>query len=247
MIPYVRRKKILDEFEKNDIVYFDDLVKILEDISPSTIRRDLKTLANEGQIVLLRGGAAKLKEGSYDVPLETKQLMQIEQKESIAKQAADLVKDGETIYIDSGTTTGRMIKYLGDKQITVVTSNTQLISQLADTRLTCIIVGGEVTKSLGSVGGPITDTMLSNLYFDKAFIGANGFSEENGINTPDFREANKKRIVKENAKATYVLVDSSKANKNTLCKAFEINECIIITDKVSKILEKDGNYIIASL
>jgi DeoR family fructose operon transcriptional repressor len=247
LIPYIRRKRILDEFEKKDIIYVEELSEILSDISVSTIRRDLKTLAEEGQIVLLRGGAAKLKEGSYDVPIETKKLMYTQQKEMIAKQAASLVKDGETIYIDSGTTTGLMIKYLADRQITVITSNTQLMSQIADTKFSCIVVGGEIIKHLGSVVGPLTDVMISNMYFDKAFVGASGYSELNGINTPDFRESNKKRLVNENSKITYVLADNSKAGKSTLCKAFDINECIIITDKINEILEKYDNYIVASL
>jgi DeoR family fructose operon transcriptional repressor len=243
MIPYVRRQNILNELEKREIIYVDEIAQSLN-ISASTIRRDLNTLAEEGQIVLLRGGAVKLKTGSYEIPLQTKQLLNIGKKDRIAKHAASLVMDGEVIYIDSGTTTLHMIKYLKNKQITVVTSNTQVINELVESDITCIILGGEITKNLGSVVGPITEKLLMNMFFDKAFIGASGYSLMGGINTPDSREATKKEIVKNNSKITYVLADSSKANNTTFCKAFGIDECTIITDESNELLEKYAKYIV---
>lgn len=247
MIPYIRRNRILEEFEKKEVVYIEDLIKTLEDISMSTIRRDLRTLANEGEILLLRGGAAKLKTGSFDLPIHTKQMLNIDKKNKIAKYAASLVNDGDVIYIDSGSTTLNMIKYLKDKEITVVTSNTQVINELSDTKIICIILGGEITKNLASIVGPITDQLLSNMFFNKAFLGTSGYSLQGGINTPDSREANKKKIVREHSKDTYVLADGSKAGKITFSKAFEINECIIITDEENEILDKYANYILALL
>ena len=244
MIPYIRRKQILEKFEKKEVVYVDDLLKSFADASASTIRRDLRILAQEGQIVLLRGGAAKLKTGSYDLPLQTKQLLNIDRKDRIAKFAASLVSDGEVIYIDSGTTTFGMMKYLKNREITVVTTSTQVIGELADTKIKCIILGGEVTSTLGSVVGPITEGLLLNMFFDKSFIGASGYNVLSGINTPDPREAKKKELVKINSQQTYVLVDSSKAGKTTFCKAFNIDECIIITDESNEILEKHAKYMI---
>lgn len=244
MIPYVRRQSIMTELEKHDIAYVNELSEAL-DISASTIRRDLNTLAEEGQIVLLRGGAVKLRTGSFDLPIQAKQLLNIEKKERIAKYAASLVNDGEVIYIDSGTTTLMMMKYLKNKKITVVTSNTQIIETLTDSDVECIILGGELTKNLGSLVGPITEKLLQNMFFDKSFLGASGYSLPGGINTPDVREATKKDIVRTNSKETYVLVDSSKADKTTFCKAFNLDECIIITDESNELLEKHAKFIVA--
>lgn len=245
MIAYVRRKKILEELVKKDIVYIEDLAKIFSNVSMSTIRRDLKALSKEGEVVLLRGGAVKLKADLNELPIQTKQLLNMDKKEKIAKKAASLVNDGEVIYIDSGSTCFCMIKYLKDKRITVVTSNTYIIGELANTNINCIILGGEIIKNLGSIVGPITDGLLTNMFFDKAFLGANGYSLQGGISTPDPREANKKKIVKNNSKETYVLADSSKADKVTFCKAFEIDECVIITDCENETLKKYAKYIIA--
>ena len=245
MIPYVRQRKIVEELEKKDIVYIDDLVGLFSDVSESTIRRDLKMLEEEGQIQTLRGGGVKLKSSSYDIPVVEKKKMYKEEKERIARFAASFVENDEVIYIDSSTTCLQMIKYLKDKTITIITSNIQVINELDSPTIKCIVLGGEVNRSLDSISGPLTEATLNNLYFDKAFLGTSGFSVENGINTPDFREANKKAIVKEKSKECFVLADHSKGNINTLCKAFELNECVIITDKSSMLLENHAKYYIA--
>jgi DeoR family fructose operon transcriptional repressor len=246
MIPYVRRKQIIEEIEKKDIAYVEELAQSLPNISISTIRRDLKTLADEGQIELLRGGAARIKENAYETPIQTKELLHIEIKDKLAKFAASLVNDGDVIYIDSGTTVFEMIKYLKNKNIKIVTSNTKVINELEETKFTCIILGGEITKSIASIAGSITETLLTNMFFDKAFLGASGFSLTSGINTPDPKEAKKKQIVKKNSTDTYVLVDSSKANITTFCKAFDMDECIIITDESNKVLEEHAKYFVVS-
>ena len=87
-------------------------------------------MEKEGEITLLRGGGACLKRGSYEVPVISKFSKNVEEKERIAKYAADLVKDGESIYIDSGSTALMMIKYLREKNITVVTTNAMIYQEL---------------------------------------------------------------------------------------------------------------------
>ena len=237
MIPYERRQILLNELEKQDMVTLSDFARALHGVSESTIRRDLKILEGEGQIVLLRGGAAKIKTGSYDTPIHSRGLYKIKEKEAIARTAAKLVHDGEVIYIDSGTTCLKMISYLKNKRITVVTTNAMVVPS--------ILIGGDVLKSTASIVGSITDNSLKDMFFDKAFIGATGYDLQSGINTPDSREANKKRIIKENSSEVYVLADSSKSGKRTMCKAMELSECTIITEQETELLKEHANYILA--
>lgn len=244
MIPYLRRKKILAELRKKEIVYLNELEKALPDISEATIRRDLKALEEEGYVDLLRGGAAKISTASFDVPMQTKERLHTKEKQMIAQYAASLVNDGEVIYIDSGTTTLQMIPYLKHKRITVITSNTQVINLLPECQFNCILLGGQVYTSLGSVSGPVTEKQLAELFFDKAFLGASGYTQEGGINTPDLREATKKKMVMEHSKKTYVLADGSKANKQTLCRALAFDQCTIITDESNEILEANADYVV---
>lgn len=245
MIPYERRKRLLEELGKQEIIELDELVRMLKTVSKSTIRRDLKTLSEEGQVVLLRGGAVKLKSDSSDTPFNSRSLFHVKEKEMIAKLAAGLVKDGEVIYIDSGTTPFRMLKYLRNKHITVVTTSTLLLMELEGTQLDCIVLGGQVNKATASIVGPITDNLLREMHFDKAFIGASGYDLVAGINTPDYQEANKKRIVKAQSRICYVLADSSKEGKITMCTALDLGEVILVTEKISDSLAKQTQYLLA--
>lgn len=245
MIPFERRRQMLQAFDNSEIVTLEELKKILDGISESTIRRDLKVLAREGEIVLLHGGAARKMSGSYETPVGSRNILNIKEKNTIARFAAELVSDGEVIYLDAGSTVLRMVKYLKNKDITIVSTNALIAQELDGGRAKCILIGGELLLSTASLVGPMTDSELENMYFDKSFIGVSGFSLEAGVNTPDPREAKKKQIVKRNSKETYVLADSSKSGKSTLCKALELKDVTIICEKETPILLEAGNYLLA--
>ncbi|GCE14637.1 DeoR/GlpR family DNA-binding transcription regulator [Tengunoibacter tsumagoiensis] len=241
MIPYIRREKILEIIGQREIVYLPQLLEIFTDASESTLRRDLKILSTTGHITLLHGGAVKLKVGStVDLPIQDKLTLNKTEKDAIARTAASFVSEGDVIYLDSSTTVLPMVHYLKGKKITIITSSARLLSLLDDENITCIVLGGEVVIQTGSIVGSITENLLSTMFFDKAFVGANGFSQLGGINTPDYREARKKQIVKQNSKAMYLLMDSSKAEVTTFCKVFELQECTIITDSDHELL---GNFL----
>lgn len=245
MIPYQRRLQMLQLLENKEVVFLNDFCQTLDGVSESTVRRDLKTLEREGQIILLRGGGACLKQGSYEIPVNSKGIKNVSEKERIARCAAELVKDGESIYLDSGSTAYRMIPHLKDKDINVITTNALIFSDMQDMKMKCFIVGGEINFSTGSIIGVTTLKELSEMYFDKAFLGVNGISERAGISTPTVQEAEKKRIVKQNSTETYVLADSSKLGRNALCKVFELGEVTVICDREDEALVNSGNYIIA--
>jgi DeoR family fructose operon transcriptional repressor len=230
MVPDLRKKEILNHIAQKDVAYMKDLADELG-ISLSTIRRDLQDLQNEGEIVIMRGGAARVIHRDFDEPVIRKKLINSEAKEIIAKKAADLVEDGDCIYVDSGTTTVAMLKYLSGKNITIVSSSTQLMEYMPIKGSKCILLGGEVRDDLESVFGSLTEKMISNMHFDKAFIGANGYIEDGGIYTYDPREARKKEIVKDYSKVTYALMDTSKKNKYAFSKVFDLNECVLITEQ----------------
>lgn len=245
MIPYERKKEILQLLENADIVTLEDFCDLLNDVSESTIRRDLKTLEKEGHIELLRGGAAKLKGGYYDTPVTSRNQINVEEKELIAQKAACMVNDGDVVYIDAGSTPLMMVKYLIGKKITIVTTNTEIGTKLMGSDIECILVGGKLDVRTASVYGGMTIQSLQQLFFDKAFLGASGFSMKAGINTPELEEVKKKQIVRHNSRKTYVLADSSKDGKETMCKIFEMGEVKIICDRETDTLKECGNYIIA--
>lgn len=245
MIPYERRKYILNEMSKKEFINIDELCNNLDCVSRSTIWRDLKSLASEGEIILLRGGAAKLNVDANDISIMARININMDKKDIIAKYASDIIQDGDTIYIDSGTTLLSMCKYLINKRITIFTTNVNFLLNSENVKYECIVIGGTINKYTASISGTITDNQLLSTFFDKSFLGATGISVEGGVNTPDQREANKKRIVMNNSKETYVLADNSKIGKTSTFKAIDIKDCIIITNKENDLLDKYAKYIIA--
>ena len=230
MVPDLRKKELLKHIAEKDVAYMKDL-QVELGISLSTIRRDLQALSDDGEIIIMRGGAVKVKHGDFDEPVVRKKLIHSEAKEIIAKKAAALVQDGDCIYVDSGTTTVAMLKYLSGKNITIVCSSTQLMENMPIKGANCILLGGEVRDDLESVLGSLTEKMIMGMHFDKSFIGANGYIQDGGVYTYDIREARKKEIVKEYSKTTYVLADTSKKNKFAFSKVFELSECVLITEE----------------
>lgn len=245
MIPYERRMRILQELKKREFLTLNELVSLFENVSESTLRRDLKSLNEDGQIDLIQGGAAIKTFSTFDPPISSRSIVNIEAKDKIAKFAAGLVKENDVVYIDTGTTALGLMKYLANKKITIVTTNVWLLNHLQGAVASCIVAGGEINKETASISGPQTEESLRQMFFDVAFLGTSGVDAIAGINTGDIREASIKRIVKANSARTYVLADSSKIGVASMYKAFEIRDCTIITDKKHELLQKAGNALIA--
>jgi len=230
MIPYLRKTNILEYINEHEVAYIEEMSKEFN-VSISTVRRDLNELEAEGRISLLRGGAVKVAREEYDAPVIRKKLINREVKDIIAQKAAELVDDGDTVYIDSGTTPGAMFKYLRNKSITIVTSGLPDVEEIQKGKCNVIFLGGELIPELESMVGTLTEKLLAGMYFEKAFIGANAYSEEHGVFTFDVREARKKEIVKDHSQKVYLLADTSKAGKTAFSKVFDMSECILIDER----------------
>ena len=246
MIPYLRQMKISELLYTQEIISINEMQLILPNISISTIRRDIKVLVQKGIAIELQGGGVRLKDSAYDAPVDIKEHMFNIEKKTIAEYAAGLVYDGETVYIDSGTTLTYMFPLLLKKVITLVTTNTDLYkfteNYLPDIRI--IYIGGEFNYNLRSIAGPITNKQLDMLHFDKAFLGASGFHESAGITTPDFQEMVKKQIIKQNSKQSYFLLDASKNSQIYLSRICTIDESTIITNSFETTLNNCARYFI---
>lgn len=245
MLPYERRQQILQLLDEKEFVTVEQIISSMEGVSESTVRRDMKAMADEGLLNLLRGGASKVTEASQDTIIHSRLELNTDAKEKIARYAASLVREGEVIYLDAGSTPLRMVKYVRDKRIKIVTTNLLIFQEMAGARAECIVVGGEVLLDTGSAVGALTVSTLEDMYFDRAFLGITGFSQQSGVSTPSLQEAQKKKVVKKNSRHTYVLADSSKFGKVTMCKVFDLSEVTVICEKDLEILKDFKNYYIA--
>ena len=202
------------------------------DASESTVRRDLESLDRTGQVIKVRGGAIS-KKGSYttrDDEVVLRQQRNVDAKESIAKYAASLIENNDFVYIDAGTTTEKMLRYITNHEAIYVTNAVSHAMKLAAIGCTVFILGGEFKYATEAIVGEEAITSLSKYNFTKGFFGANGITEKNGFTTPEIKEAMIKRAAMASCKESYVLADHSKFGQISAVSFGEIADATIITD-----------------
>ncbi len=186
-------------------------------ISEVTIRKDLKELQRRNLLIRTRGGAIRIPKMTNDVDanIDHKRLYNFREKQVIGQLAATLINEGETILIDSGTTTLELAKNLDQFQnLTIITNALNIAVELSKyNRFNVILLGGHLRSSSLSTVGPLAETTLKNFYCDKCFLGVDSFHIERGISTPNLEEANINQTMMDMSKETIVMFDSTKFNK----------------------------------
>lgn len=243
MIPAVRQEKILEILSNNEIVSTDSLMKVL-DVSVSTLRRDLMKLESEKKITLLHGGGVRISQKATELNITTKLELNKEAKERIARRAASLVENGDTIFMDPSSTTYLMIPFLAGKDITVVTNGISHINLLTNMDIPCIMIGGSIKKTTNSCIGPITESTLKTFYFNKCFLGASGFSISSGITNHDIHERVIKLLALKNSSQPYFLLDHTKYGVVTMVQVASLDEYPILIDEIPEDLKDYNNFIL---
>lgn len=180
-------------------------------ISVSTVRRDLQQLAGDGHIHRTYGGAVA---GGHTAErtLDEKESGNREQKEAIARAAAERVCDGDVILIDAGTTTGRLARALNSRTgLTVITNSTIALRHLAEAQgVELVVLGGRVRRPNGAILGPEGEETLRRLTPDLVFLGADGLHARDGLSCPTLELAHSKELMAERGREVFVLADGSK-------------------------------------
>ncbi|MGM0212984.1 DeoR/GlpR family DNA-binding transcription regulator [Enterococcus sp. AZ109] len=230
MLTEERRKKIITLLDQHSILKSQDLISLLN-ASESTIRRDLQELENAGLLERVHGGAKKPQYLEKELGMVEKSFKNVQQKQMIARLAADCVADGDVIYLDAGTTTLEMIPFLKGKLITAVTNSVGLAARLVEHEIGTIVLGGRIKLTTDAVIGTQAMEQLANYRFNKAFMGMNGVHIEHGFTTPDTEEASLKHLAMEQAQEAFVLVDYSKFNQVSFSRVNHLEAATILTDK----------------
>lgn len=205
-----RHRKIVEMIEKGESVKVSELTKRFN-VSESTIRRDLTELERSGRILRTHGGAVSKRINKLEASFLEKQDKYAEEKERIGRIAASKIEDGDTIILDSGTTTWYISKYLEAKNITIITNSIVLTYELANRAdIEVINTGGIIRSNTKAQVGPIAEKSIRQFRVNKAFLGANGICIKSGITTPTLDEAVIKQAMIEVAGEVYLLVDESK-------------------------------------
>lgn len=236
MLTEERFNTTLDLLEKKKAVTVPELAELLS-TSESTIRRDLNTLHKQGKLIKVHGGATAIPKkeiiGSEE-DIHTKSLLHSNEKEVIGKYAASLIRDDDFVYIDAGTTTEKLIKFIPNtSKAKFVTNGIAHAKLLAHKGLKVFVIGGEIKVSTEAIIGVEAVSELKRYNFTKVFLGANGISDSSGLTTPDIDEALLKNKAHENSYITYILADHSKFNRVFAVSFGNLSKVCIITDKLN--------------
>lgn len=228
-----RKQKIIDVVNENTKITVDFLCEKFS-VSPATIRNDLRELEENGLLKRTHGGAISNKKVTYESNFIQKEIENKEAKESIAKLAVQYIQKGDSVIIDTGTTTYEMVKQMVNcENLTVVTNDLQIAALLErNTNATIIMLGGVVRRDYHYVAGSPAMNTIKNLNVDKAFIAVNGISMKRGLTTPNIDTAGYKTELINAANEVIVLADNSKLNQNKFVKFADVSDVdLIITDE----------------
>lgn len=250
MITAERHHIILDLLTRNGVVDLQNLVQRTKS-SESTIRRDLALLEEQGLLKRIHGGAT-LPYSKIDEPnMQDKSSKNLHDKQRIAEFAASMIRDGDCVYLDAGTTVSEMIPFLINKKIVIVTNGVMHVDALASANITTYLIGGRIKTNTKAIVGSVAQENLKQYRFDKCFLGMNGIDSKFGFTTPDPEEAILKKLAIDLAEESFVLADKSKFSETFFAKVAEIEQAGIITtnldnEAMKEYLEKTNMKVVTS-
>jgi len=231
-----RRRRIMELLDTQERVTVEELVERFS-VSAVTIRGDLDALAEIGAVVRSHGGALKRVNAPEDVPIAVKETLHHAEKVRIGHAAARMIKDGETIMLDSGTTTleiARQIRFVRFRSLNVITNALNIAMELAALpQVRLIMIGGILRQMSYSLAGPPAELTVRGLHADRLYLGVDGIDPEIGIMTPDVLEAQLNAQMIQISREVVVVADSSKFQRRSL-------SIIARLDSVHKVITDAG-------
>jgi len=225
-----RHTKLIEIVSKYGKIEVNELSKLLG-ISRVTIRKDLNYLSEKGILRRERGYALLKSKDDINYHMA----FHYEEKQKIAKAAADLVEDGETIIVESGSICAMFVEQLISTRmgITVITNSSYIANFIKDNLdVEIILLGGNYQKHTQAMVGPMTKECVKNIHVDKIFVGTDGFSKETGFTGVDLIRSDTVRALAACANHTYILTESAKLDHASAIPFLQIEDVYqLITNK----------------
>lgn len=231
MLAIERRNAILEKLQAERRVVVSEL-STLFGVSEETIRRDLDKLENEGLAIKSYGGAVLNENSNLDLPFNIRKNRNVVGKQKIAEVVAELVRDGDKIFLDASSTAVAVAKAIKQKKdLTVITNSLEIAIELLDSEGCKVIsTGGEAAGTSLALVGQMTDKAINSYFADKAIISSKGFDMEMGFTDSDERHAHNKKSMLDAARVKILAVDNSKFDRVAFAK---IGDCRDITTVVT--------------
>ena len=231
-----RISKIFELINEKNYVTVAELAELF-DVSTMTIRRDLAKLEAQGVITTNYGGATLNKGVSAEPSFGIKSGQSQQYKDQIAYEASFIVNDGDSIYIDCGTTAVELVKYIVGKKITIITNSWRVVSEIQDfSKVKVLLAPGEYDPISEGALSSATISFMQNYVIDKAFISTQGIDLEGGVTVPSDNDAQVKKAVMKASKYKILLADHTKFGQTFMAKhgALEDFDAIITDTEINQ-------------
>ncbi|MGI6536904.1 MAG: DeoR/GlpR family DNA-binding transcription regulator [Caldicoprobacterales bacterium] len=203
-------------------------------VTEETIRRDLRAMEEQNLLIRTHGGAVLADDINMEVSLEVREGINIRGKDLIGRMAADLVKDGDTLFMDASTSSLYVAKHLKEKKaLTVITNAMRILLELAPCEeIRLISSGGYLRKKSLSYVGKAAEIAISSYHADKVFFSCKGFSPKLGATDSHEQESSIRRLMIQHSEEAIFLCDHTKYDKVGYTTTAQIEDMdYFITDK----------------
>jgi DeoR/GlpR family transcriptional regulator of sugar metabolism len=228
-----RHQKIIERLGANGRTEVQELAAMLG-VSTVTVRGDLLYLEKSQVLRRIRGGAISVRPSRYERPVDLNASLRSDEKNAIAALAADMIRDGETIIMDTGSTIAALASHFPRSlsDIAIVTNSLQVAMELVDhPGATVIVTGGTLRPKLHSLVSPFGDLVLKEINADIAFMSCSGVDTEKGFTNSNWQEAEIKKSMIRAASRVIFLADHSKLKHVATAKIAALAEAdMLITD-----------------
>ncbi|GKV65937.1 MULTISPECIES: DeoR/GlpR family DNA-binding transcription regulator [unclassified Sporosarcina] len=250
MLAGVRHHKIKEMVDERGTIRVTELSQMLG-VTDETIRRDLERLEGQGKLLRTHGGAISIKQEEDDVPHFQREVINKEEKISVAKEAIKLIEDGDIIFLDASSSALYLARLIPDMHLTVLTNSIQICVALAGhTQIQVICTGGTLSARSMSYVGQVALNTLDSYYVDKLFFSCKGLDEEWGISDGNELQALVKQKVIDRATKRILLLDHSKLGKKAFARISSSSsiDTIIVDSKAEQVqlefLREQGTKIV---
>jgi DeoR family fructose operon transcriptional repressor len=243
-----RKNIILSILEERGEVTVKELADELA-ISEITIRRDLTGLTADGLVYRTHGGIMKVELTKTPFHFAHKTAVNYEEKDNICRLAAREIQENDIIFMDCGSTVFRLCPFIKNKKIHVITNSLPVVYELMHSMVKINLVGGEIDQERQAVHGRIAEEHIGRYKANRAFVGVDGISVENGLSAFSEVEAGITLAMFTHAEISYLLCDASKAGKDKYFQFAPLSAVdVMITNKSTaetERIQKAGIKVIA--
>jgi DeoR/GlpR family transcriptional regulator of sugar metabolism len=223
MMAQERRLQLLELVRARGFASYPELAEALA-VSESTVRRDVEYLEERGSTSRIHGGVLYAGSSPKLPHFEAREPARWEPKRSVARRAAELIEDGDTLLLDGGSTTYELARLLVGRRLHVVTNSLPVANLLAaDAAMDVVMIGGNISSRSGVVQGPYADRMITSLRVQKTFFSVAAVNEE-GFYNNNLLLVETERAMMKAADEVIVVVDSSKFGRQSLTHLCQLGD-----------------------